>query len=177
MKISLPSMAFAAALTFGLTACSNTDTQKTVQHNNAPNGMTVADLIDNPVTADQPSDTVNVAKITFTEASFDFGKAKADEVVKHSFVFKNTGNVPLLIREARSTCGCTVPEFPKDPIPVGGSGEINVKFNTAGKDGRQKKPIIITANTFPTEKEYVFIEGDVIGEKGTAKATESTPRH
>ena len=146
------------------------DETKTVQRNGTTNGMTVADLIDNPVTADQPKDTLNVAKLVFTESSFNFGKAKAETIVEHSFKFKNEGKVPLLIRNARSTCGCTVPEFPKDPIPVGGSGEINVKFNTSGKDGLQKKPIIITANTFPVEKEYVMIEGEVIGDGKKAPA-------
>jgi hypothetical protein len=169
MKPSFFTLFMAIAIsTLFMTACNNTDSQKTVQRNGTPNGMTVADLIDNPVTADQPKDTVNVAKMTFSEASFNFGKAKAGDVVKHTFLFKNTGNVPLLIRNARSSCGCTVPEFPKDPIPVGGTGEINVKFNTAGKSGRERKPIIITANTYPTEKEYVFIEGDVEGDKATA---------
>ena len=171
MKISLSTLILTLFVSFSLifTAC-GTDDGKTVQRNGTANGMTVADLIDNPVTADQPKDTVNVAKMTFDEASFNFGKTKAGAVVAHTFKFKNTGNQPLLIRNARSTCGCTVPEFPKDPIPVGATGEINVKFNTTGKSGREKKPIIITANTFPVEKEYVFIEGEVEGDKDAAKA-------
>lgn len=123
--------------------------------------QTTADLINNPVTADAPVDSVNVAKMVFTEQTYNFGKAKAGDKIVHTFKFKNEGKVPLLIREARSTCGCTVPEFPKDPIPVGGSGEINVTFNTAHKKDHQKKPIIINANTFPVEQTYVSIEGDV----------------
>jgi hypothetical protein len=172
MKPSFSAFLTAAAVIFTLfmTACNNADSQKTIQRNGTPNGMTVADLIDNPVTADQPKDTVNVAKMTFTETSFNYGKAKAGDIVKHTFMFKNTGNIPLLIRNARSSCGCTVPEFPKDPIPVGGTGEINVKFNTTGKSGRERKPIIITANTYPTEKEYAYIDGEVEGDKKSATA-------
>ncbi len=123
-------------------------------------GGTNSDMINNPATAGVPADTNSLARITFEETEFDFGTAKEGDVVKHSFKFTNTGKVPLTILKARSSCGCTVPEWPEEPIPPGGTGEISAKFNTDGKTGRQKKAITVTANTYPNESR-VMLSGEV----------------
>ncbi len=112
-------------------------------------GASNSAIVRNPVSANTPTDTVNVAKITFEETEFDFGDVDEGAIVEHVFRFKNTGKVPLLISDARSTCGCTVPLWPKEPIAPGQSGEINVKFDTKGKSKMQKKPVTIIANTYP----------------------------
>src|SRR5262249_12428439 len=112
---------------------------------------TNSDMVHNPVTADLPTDTNQLARIHFDESEFDFGTVKEGEIVTHKFKFTNTGKVPLTILKARSTCGCTVPEWPEDPIPPGGTGEISAKFNTEGKSNEQKKPITVTANTYPND--------------------------
>ncbi|RMF28619.1 MAG: DUF1573 domain-containing protein [Bacteroidetes bacterium] len=125
-----------------------------------PTGGKVSEIIRNPVSADTPADTVNVAKITFEEERFDFGRVSEGTVVEHTFHFTNTGRVPLLISDARSTCGCTVPEWPKNPIPPGGKDSIVVRFNTDGKVKRQKKPVTITANTYPS-RTVIHLEGYV----------------
>lgn len=88
--------------------------------------------------------------IKFEEETYDFGKIKEGDVVKHTFSFVNTGEAPLIISEASATCGCTVPEWPKDPIAVGEKGKIKVEFNSSGKSGAQNKTITLTANTWPT---------------------------
>ena len=119
-------------------------------------------MVSNSVTPDAPKDTVNVAKIVFEKDVYDFGTIKDGEKVTYSFKFKNEGVAPLLISDASSSCGCTVPEWPKDPIPVGGKGEITVTFNSSGKKDKQKKPIYITANTWPARKTYAHIEGTVL---------------
>jgi len=119
-----------------------------------------SDIIRNPVSANEPLDTVNVAKMTFEEPRFDFGEVQEGEVVEHVFEFTNTGQSPLIINSARSTCGCTVPEWPKEPIPPGESGVINVRFNTKNKKNKQTKPVTITANTYPTTTK-VFVTGFV----------------
>lgn len=111
--------------------------------------ITNADLIRSPVSADGLVDTVNVAKMTFTEVDYNFGKVTAGDVVEKEFSFVNTGKIPLLITDARSTCGCTVPEWPKQLIQPGESGVISVVFDTKNKSGDQVKPITITANTYP----------------------------
>ncbi|MCB0683900.1 MAG: DUF1573 domain-containing protein [Saprospiraceae bacterium] len=111
----------------------------------------ISSIIRNPISATQPLDTVNIAKIEFTQTEFDFGEIDEGGVIKHTFEFTNKGAIPLLISDARSTCGCTVPDWPKEPIPPGGSGEIRVEFRSAGKKDLQDKPITITANTYPSE--------------------------
>lgn len=85
----------------------------------------------------------------FQEELHDFGTIKDGDVVEHVFTFTNTGEAPLIITDAKATCGCTVPEKPTQPIPVGGTGEIKVRFNSKGKPGIQNKTVTLTANTWP----------------------------
>ncbi len=85
----------------------------------------------------------------FSSETFDFGAISEGEVVEHIFSFTNTGEAPLIIQSASASCGCTVPSYSKDPVPVGGTGEIAVRFNSKGKKGNQAPTITVTANTFP----------------------------
>ncbi len=85
----------------------------------------------------------------FNKELHDFGTVKDGDVVEHVFTFVNDGEAPLIISDAKGSCGCTVPEWPKEPIPVGGSGELKVKFNSKNKPGIQNKTVTITANTYP----------------------------
>ncbi|MFY0689020.1 MAG: DUF1573 domain-containing protein [Cyclobacteriaceae bacterium] len=87
----------------------------------------------------------------FTESRFDFGTINEGDVVDHVFAFTNSGDAPLIISNATGSCGCTVPIWPKDPIPVGGTGEIKVQFNSRNKPGNQNKTVTITANTYPKQ--------------------------
>jgi hypothetical protein len=87
--------------------------------------------------------------IAFAEEIHDFGTIKDGEIVEHVFKFTNTGEAPLIISSATASCGCTVPEWPKEPIAVGEEGEIQVRFNSTNKPGIQNKTVTITANTFP----------------------------
>jgi Protein of unknown function (DUF1573) len=145
-------------------ACKNeVGTEGGVQTVQKPEGEN-ASIVHNGVSASQSSDTVNVAMMMFEEPEFNFGEAKQGDVVKHEFKFKNTGRVPLLISDARSTCGCTVPEWPKEAIPVGGEGVITAKFNTEGKVNTQTKVITVTANTYPSETKIV-VTGNVLEPK------------
>ncbi len=98
--------------------------------------------------------------IEFTEELHDFGKINEGDVVEHTFVFKNTGEAPLIISNARASCGCTVPQWPKEPIAVGEEGEIKVRFNSNKKPGMQNKTVTVTANTWPT-RNTVRIKADV----------------
>jgi len=89
------------------------------------------------------------ASFAFSETEWDFGTIEEGEVVSHTFEFKNTGETPLVIQSARGSCGCTVPDYPRDPIGVDETGEIEVKFNSAGRPNVQNKTVSITANTNP----------------------------
>ena len=87
--------------------------------------------------------------IEFDNTTFDFGTVKEGEKVSHTYQIKNTGEAPLLIETARASCGCTTPEWTKEPIPVGGTGFVKAGFDSKGKSGMQHKTITITANTWP----------------------------
>lgn len=87
--------------------------------------------------------------IDFTEEEYDFGTVEAGAIVEHTFKFTNVGEAPLIIQSATASCGCTVPKKPTDPIPVGGTGEIGVRFDSKNKSGVQSPVITIRANTNP----------------------------
>jgi len=120
-----------------------------------------AALIRNPVDAGDGSvDTSAVARMSFAEASFEFGAVNQGEVVTHDFTFTNTGSRPLLITDARSTCGCTVPSYPERPVAPGEEAVISVAFDTKNKSGRQSKPVTVTANTYPATT-TIYVAGTV----------------
>jgi hypothetical protein len=96
-----------------------------------------------------PEDTANMAKFKFEESEYDFGDIKEGDVVKHIFKFTNVGANELVISDARGSCGCTIPSFPKKPIAAGESGEIEVQFSSKNKSGVNQKTVSIIANTFP----------------------------
>ena len=86
-------------------------------------------------------------KFTFEQEEHNFGQIRDGDIVSHTFRFTNTGEAPLIISKATAACGCTVPQWPRQPIPVGGSGEIKVQFDSSNKPGMQNKVVTITANT------------------------------
>lgn len=116
-----------------------------------------------------PASDAPITAIQYESERYDFGTTDEGEIVKHSYKFKNTGTEDLIISNCKGSCGCTVPIWPKEPIPPGGTGEINIEFNSKGKPGRQTKRVTVTANTNPTET-FLEITGDVKGkEQPTAK--------
>lgn len=91
--------------------------------------------------------------IEFQEKARDFGDITQGDKVEHTFVFKNTGDAPLLIQNVAVTCGCTAPNWPKQPIAPGATGELKVVFNSAGKLGKQNSVIRVYSNASePIEK-------------------------
>jgi hypothetical protein len=87
----------------------------------------------------------------FSTLEYDFGTIKEGDVVEHTFAVKNTGEAPLIIQNAQPSCGCTVPDWTKEPIPVGGTGYVKAKFDSNGKPNAQNKSITVTANTWPKQ--------------------------
>lgn len=98
--------------------------------------------------------------ITFDDTKHKFGTIKKGEKVTHAFHFKNTGNNPLLIVKAVASCGCTVPSYPKDPIPPGGEGDIVVEFNTSNQKGHVMKNVLVYSNA-QQEAMSIGFEADV----------------
>jgi len=91
----------------------------------------------------------NATTMKFEKTNHDFGTIKPGSSVTYTFKFTNTGDKPLTITNAKGSCGCTVPKWPKEPVPPGAEGEIQVTFNSQGKKGNQHKSITLTANTDP----------------------------
>lgn len=87
------------------------------------------------------------AEMTFNEKTHDFGSIKeANGPVTHTFEFTNTGGEPLVIINVNASCGCTRPEYPKEPIMPGKKGKVKVTFNPAGRPGEFSKEVKIRTN-------------------------------
>lgn len=102
------------------------------------------------------------AQITFEKTTHDFGSfPESSPKVTCKFKFKNTGDGPLVIHQAIASCGCTVPKYPKEPIKPGGSGEVTVIYNGAGKfPGHFRKTITIRTNS-KNEITRLIVEGNM----------------
>jgi hypothetical protein len=125
----------AGIITFSFTSCNN--------------NRISSDVIENPNTANGKGDLSRLPSFKFEEESHDFGKIVQGETVSYPFKFKNVGKSDLVISDVSSSCGCTVPSYPKTPIHPGQEATIKVTFNSAGKHGFQNKNIVIVANTQP----------------------------
>lgn len=93
-----------------------------------------------------PTAKVDGPVITLEKTTHDFGNITQGDVVEHVFKFTNTGNQPLIITNIQISCGCTTPEWPRDPIMPGAKGEIKVGFNSNGKLNKQDKTLPIISN-------------------------------
>ena len=86
--------------------------------------------------------------MTFDKTVHDFGTINEGDKVTTVFSFTNTGSEDLIIVDARGSCGCTVPQYPKNtPIAPGETGEITVSFDSNNKPGNQQKSVTLSANT------------------------------
>ncbi|CAN5462436.1 DUF1573 domain-containing protein [soil metagenome] len=101
-----------------------------------------------PTVADEkPEGPLPIAQ--FEKVDHDFGTVNEGLKVSYTYKLKNTGEAPLIIQNAQPSCGCTVPTWTKEPIPVGGTGLVKAEFDTNGKTGINNKTITVTANTWP----------------------------
>lgn len=105
--------------------------------------------------------------ITFETEVIDFGTVVQGTEQIRTFKFTNTGNAPLIITSIKGQCGCTsIPDsWPKDPIPPGGTGTFQVKYDTTVRVGMFDKKIIITSNAITPTVE-VKIKGNVVQSSG-----------
>ena len=131
------------------------------QDNSAPAEKISPDLLNNPATANPTDAEKKLPAFEFAESTFDFGSIKSGTEITHEYHFRNSGNADLLISEASGSCGCTVPEWPKNPISPGDEGVIKVTFNSTGMSGQIAKTVTILANTIPSTK-VLTISGEVV---------------
>ena len=111
-----------------------------------------SNLVMNDNTAESSSEKSGMPEFNFEKELHDFGQLVDGEKVSYSFKFTNSGDAPLIISNAKGSCGCTVPNWSRDPIAPGESGSIDVTFNSSGRSGKQNKAITLTANTNPSRK-------------------------
>ncbi len=116
---------------------------------NSKDQMLPTDVVNNPNTANGAGDATHLPVFKFDETEHDFGRIIDGETVSCTFKFKNSGKTDLVIADVSTSCGCTVPSFPKTPIRPGEEGTIKVAFNSRGKRGFQSKNIVVVANTQP----------------------------
>lgn len=96
--------------------------------------------------ATQQSSTQNQGKFTFKEETWNFGDVADGPDVTHDFEFTNTGKSPIFIRNASAGCGCTVAEWPHEPILPGASSKIRVTFHTKNRPGTATKVVNIDSD-------------------------------
>lgn len=120
------------------------------------------------VAANRDDSQKKLAVMAFEKMEHDFGTIEQGTPQETVFKFTNTGDAPLIITDAKASCGCTVPQWPKDkPIAPGEEGELTVKFNGSGQN-QVTKTITVTANT-EKGKELLRIKA-FVNPKNTAAA-------
>ena len=168
------SFAFAALIASSLVSCGGNDTSKEAP--STPTTTPAPVKAEPKVTPEKVEEATGDAAFKFDNEEWDFGKIDQGDVVEHSFTFTNTGTEPLIISNAKGSCGCTVPVWPREPIGVGKTGTINVKFNSKGKKNKQNKRVTLTANTTPNQT-ILRVKGEVNAPEATAtKGTTTTKK-
>jgi hypothetical protein len=125
-------------------------------------GKVTSDMVNNSATA-SGEENIPVSAIKFDQDTFNFGTVMEGERVAHAFTFTNTGKNALVISKAIGSCGCTVPEWPKEPIAPGGKGKIDVVFNSERRVGKANKDVTVYANTEPATSKVTlkgFVKAD-----------------
>ncbi len=113
------------------------------------------------VMAQEVAQVADGAKIKFEKETHDYGEVKNGGNGQCTFKFTNTGSEPLIIQNAKGSCGCTVPSWPKEPLAPGASAEITVKYDTK-RPGAINKSVTITSNATNTPTKVIRIKGNVL---------------
>ena len=135
IKQSTLTLAFIFIIPFFLISCNDNPSKKIKTENVKKSQDRLNTVFDYPT-------------IKFDKINHDFGEIRDGDVVETIFTFTNTGNSELKILNASGSCGCTVPEYPREiPIKPGESSEIKVKFDSSNKPGMQRKTVTLVTNT------------------------------
>lgn len=100
--------------------------------------------------------SMHLTEVQFDTTFYDFGRVVSGEKVTYTYKFMNVGDAPLVITDAYSSCGCTVPEYTSDPVKSGGEGRVEVLFDSSGRRGMQYKSVVIKLNTAYGQKNLAF---------------------
>lgn len=148
-----------AVVLLGTASCRLTD------HEEPDNTVTPQDITFS-TSGHEEVDADDLPAITFDSLRRDMGHIVQGAKVTKRFQFTNTGGAPLVITNVHSVCGCTVGrDWPKDPIPPGGTGSIEVVFDSNGRAGRQEKTVTVVTNATPPST-VLALTGEVIAPPG-----------
>lgn len=120
---------------------------------NSNDGKITTEDVNNPITAEGNGDINNLPGFDFPVKEYNFGTVIQGEKVSYTFDFTNVGKKELIINNVKTSCGCTSPKWSKKPIAPGEKGNIEVIFDSHGRNGEQSKTIKIFANTQPKTTE------------------------
>lgn len=126
-------------------------------------GLLSTDLVNNPQSAKGIDEELyeNLPTMDFEDTVYNFGDVPEGEQVTHDFTFTNNGKTPLLISAATGSCGCTVADYPQEPVMPGESDVIKVLFNSVNKQGHVEKSLSVTTNS-QRSVHLVYIKADVV---------------
>lgn len=111
--------------------------------------------------------------LTFETQKIDYGKITKGANGERYFSFTNTGDIPLIISNAKKSCGCTIPTWPKEPILPGEKGKIKVKYDT-NRLGNFSKSVVITSNDPKNPTIHLNIVGTVEQEVAATSTKEAS---
>jgi hypothetical protein len=135
IKTSITAFVTAFIISFASTSCENDPSKKIKSENVDKSQERINTVFEYPT-------------IKFDKTNHDFGEIRDGDVVETVFTFTNSGDSDLKILNASGSCGCTVPEYPRDtPIRPGESSVIKVKFDSSNKPGMQRKTVTLVTNT------------------------------
>ena len=123
----------------------------------------------------EPAENQNGPEITFKETNHDFGHIQFKGNGSYEFVFVNTGNEPLILTQPKSSCGCTVPEWPKQPILPGESNVIKVTYKNTDRPGSFNKYVTVFSNALVNKEVKLHIKGTILPEPTDASPIKMEP--
>lgn len=106
--------------------------------------------------------TLSAQTITLEQENVEFGEVKINTKNKGQIIVKNTGEAPLVIERVQPACGCTVPEFTKDPIAPGSTGTIDVEYNSGNAEGAFNKTVTIYSNDKASPRKIFRVKGTAV---------------
>lgn len=112
---------------------------------------------------------LSAQEIELSESNVDLGNIKFGGKAITTVKIKNTGDKPLIISDAKASCGCTVPKYPKDPIAPGKSAEMTVEYTTTTRAGAFNKTVTINSNAITEGRKIFRIKGEVEADPNAAK--------
>ena len=113
--------------------------------------------------AEKQSEASELPHIEFKATTHDFGQIALKSDATCEFRFSNTGKVPLVLSNVKASCGCTVPEWPKEPVLPGEEGVIKVKYTTVHRPNVINKAVIVHSNA-DNKQVILRIKGEVVKE-------------